>query len=59
MIDNFALALSHGLLLLAAWRLIRRPDLDDPKVPPPEPPAKPARGFRRAAEAMAGAKPGA
>jgi hypothetical protein len=29
MIDNFALALSHGLLLLAAWRLIARPDLDD------------------------------
>jgi len=29
MIDNFALALSHGLLLLAAWRLLSRPDLDD------------------------------
>jgi hypothetical protein len=29
MIDNFALALSHGLLLLAAWRLLARPDLDD------------------------------
>ena len=29
MIDNFALALSHGLMLLAAWRLISRPDLDD------------------------------
>ena len=28
MIDNFSLALTHGLLLLAAWRLIRRPDLD-------------------------------
>jgi len=27
-IDNFALALSHGLLLLAAWRLLFRPDLD-------------------------------
>ena len=35
MIDNFALALSHGLLLLAAWRLLSRPDLDDPDVPPP------------------------
>ncbi len=35
MIDNFALALSHGLLLLAAWRLLSRPDLDDPHVPPP------------------------
>lgn len=29
MIDNFALALSHGLLLLVAWRLLSRPDLDD------------------------------
>ena len=59
MIDNFALALSHGLLLLAAWRLIRRPDLDDDSVPPPDPAAKPARGFRKAAQAMVGAKPGA
>jgi hypothetical protein len=29
MIDTFALALSHGLILLAAWRLVQRPDLDD------------------------------
>ncbi len=28
MIDNFALGLTHGLMALAAWRLIRRPDLD-------------------------------
>jgi hypothetical protein len=28
MIDNFALGISHGLLLLAAWYLLRRPDLD-------------------------------
>ena len=34
MIDNFALALSHGLLLLAAWRLISRPDLEDDGAPP-------------------------
>lgn len=34
MIDNFALALSHGLLLLAAWRLLSRPDLDDEDAPP-------------------------
>jgi hypothetical protein len=33
MIDNFALALSHGLLLLAAWRLLSRPDLDDDDAP--------------------------
>ena len=36
MIDNFALALSHGLILLAAWRLLFRPDLDDDTAPQPE-----------------------
>ena len=45
MIDNFALALSHGLLLLAAWRLLSRPDLDDPAVPPPPPGPSKRRGF--------------
>ena len=29
MIDLFSLGLSHGLLLLAAWRLMARADLDD------------------------------
>ena len=33
MIDNFALALSHGLLMLAAWRLLSRPDLEDDAAP--------------------------
>lgn len=28
MIDNFALGLSHGLMLLAAFLLMRRADLD-------------------------------
>ena len=28
MIDNFALAVSHGLMMLAVWLLLRRPDLD-------------------------------
>lgn len=28
MIDNFALLLSHGLMMLAALLLMRRPDLD-------------------------------
>jgi hypothetical protein len=37
MIDNFALALTHGLMLLAAWRLLSRPDLDDDQAPPPAP----------------------
>lgn len=29
MIDNFSLLVSHGLILLACWRLLSRPDLDD------------------------------
>ncbi|GFE73058.1 hypothetical protein [Novosphingobium sp. TCA1] len=29
MVDILALALSHGLLALAAWRLLFRPDLDE------------------------------
>lgn len=37
MIDNFALGLSHGLMLLAAWRLMSRPDLDDDSAEAPEP----------------------
>ena len=28
MIDTLALALTHGLMLLAAWRLLSRRDLD-------------------------------
>jgi hypothetical protein len=45
MIDNFALALSHGLLILAAWRLVFRADLDDDRAAPgPEP----RRPFRKA-----------
>lgn len=42
MIDNFSIALSHGLLLLAFWLLTRRDDLD--REPPPEPDAEP-QGF--------------
>lgn len=38
MIDNFALGLTHVLMLLAAWRLLSRPDLgDDEGVPGPRP----------------------
>ena len=33
MIDNFSLALTHGLMLLAAWRLLSRLDLDDDSAP--------------------------
>lgn len=52
MIDNLSLALTHGLMLLAAWALMKRPDLDSEAPPPrhwgarkarqsspPEPPA--------------------
>jgi hypothetical protein len=41
MIDNFALALSHGLIFLAAWRLLSRRDLDEDEAPPAD--AKPKR----------------
>ncbi|WP_374528429.1 hypothetical protein [Novosphingobium sp.] len=48
MIDYFALALTHGLLVLVALRLLQRDDLDveqldeaakrnDPPAPPPGP----------------------
>jgi len=33
MIDNFALALTHGLMMLAAWRLTMRPDVDQEDPP--------------------------
>jgi hypothetical protein len=49
MIDNFALALSHGLMLLAAWRLVTRKDLDDAAAPVPAcAPAKAPSRFRKA-----------
>ncbi|WP_374126890.1 hypothetical protein [Sphingomonas sp. 28-62-11] len=36
MIDNFALLLSHGLMILAALLLLRRPDLDREPTNRPE-----------------------
>lgn len=49
MIDNLSLGLTHGLMLLAAWLLMKRPDLDSERPAPrhwgarrgkpPEPPA--------------------
>ena len=50
MIDNFALAVSHGLMLLALWLLLRRPDLD--REPDPQDRASPRAG-------QAGDTPGA
>ena len=44
MIDNFSLAVTHGLMLLAAFLLLRRPDLDR-EGPAEEPrPRKRSRG---------------
>ena len=42
MIDHFALGLTHGLMLLAAWRLLSRADLNDDRPTP----AGEARGGR-------------
>jgi hypothetical protein len=46
MIDNFVLALTHGLMLLAAWRVLSRPDLEDDSAPAPAA-AEKARGWAR------------
>ena len=43
MIDNFSLALTHGLLLLVAWRLLSRADLDEDPAPGTEPAAARSR----------------
>ena len=48
MIDTFALALTHGLILLMAWRLLSRVDLDDDS-------GKPRQTFVPADEADPGA----
>ena len=55
MIDNFALALSHGLIILAAWRLMFRPDLDDDSAPEPVPPAQANRKINLKREGTPGA----
>lgn len=45
MIDNFALGLTHALMLVAAWRLLRRPDLDRPDLEQGH--GERERGYRR------------
>ena len=53
MVDYFSLAVTHGLLALAAWRLMLRADLDrdaDPETcgePASEPPAPGGKAMRR------------
>ena len=46
MIDNFSLAVSHGLMLLAALLLMRRSDLDAEPGPQEDSAAKPAKKKR-------------
>jgi hypothetical protein len=41
MIDNFSIGLTHGLMLLVAWRLMFRADIDDDNAS--ETPVKPKR----------------
>lgn len=43
MIDNLALAVSHGLIALAVWKLLRRPDLDREAPPCDTAPTKRGR----------------
>jgi hypothetical protein len=45
MIDSFSLALTHGLLLLVAWRLLSRPDLDDDGAAAPDAAVSKKRGW--------------
>ena len=45
MIDSFSLALTHGLLLLVAWRLLSRPDLDEDPAPGEMPSVPKRRGW--------------
>jgi len=40
MIDNLALGLSHGLMMLAAFLLLKRPDLDREPSPHDAPDTK-------------------
>ncbi len=41
MIDNLALGLTHGLMMLAAFLLLKRPDLDSEAPPKPDPTGRP------------------
>jgi len=55
MIDNLSIFVSHGLLILAFWRLVHRPDVD--REDPPMHDAEPSGlGTKRRA---AGSKPDA
>ncbi len=55
MIDIFTIALSHGLILLAAWRLLFRDDLDH-EVSPADAPERPWLKKQSAARNQGGHK---
>ena len=48
MLDYLVLALTHGLMAIAIWRLLQRPDLDEdpPRESPGEAPPPDSRGPR-------------
>ena len=48
MIDNLVIGLTHGLLLLTAWRLINRPEVDDERAVANEIGKTPKWGRKRA-----------
>ena len=53
MIDLFTLALTHGLIVLALWRLMFRPELDAEDAP-----AGPRKPWLKDAPVKAGEEPG-
>lgn len=57
MVDNFAIAISHLLIALAAWRLVWRADLD--KEDPPEKDKTSSGFFQRPARPLPGERPDA
>ncbi|MDE0878576.1 MAG: hypothetical protein OSB00_07905 [Sphingomonas bacterium] len=36
MIDNLTIMLTHGLMLIAVWRLLKRPEVDDESTIDPD-----------------------
>lgn len=59
MIDNFAMALTHALLLLAAWRMLNRADLDSGEVAEGTPVNRPQHRLHVPAQVPAGPDSGA
>jgi hypothetical protein len=57
MIDNLALGLSHGLMMLAAFLLLKRPDLDREPSPRDMPDKTPAEAIAPDKTSAADRKP--